>query len=142
MDTKKFLIGTLVGGIAIFFIGYLLYGVLLMNFFNQHATAPPGSMKAMGDFSWGALVLANFATGALLTYILLKIGNVNSFGSGAGIGFVIGLLMYLGDYLLHYATGNYMDLTGTLADVVTGAVLTAIAAGLIAAVLGMSKKKV
>jgi hypothetical protein len=142
MDIKKFLIGTLVGGIAIFFIGYLFYGVLLMNFFNQHSIAPPGSMKSMSDFSWGALVLANLATGALLTYILLKIGNVNSFGRGAGIGFVIGLFMYLGNYLLTYATGNNMDLTGTLADVVTGAILAAIAGGIIAAVLGMGKKKV
>jgi hypothetical protein len=142
MNTKKFLIGTVVGGIVVFFVGYLLYGVLLMSFFNQHSIAPPGSMKSMNDFSWGALVLANFATGALLTYIILKIGNVNSFGSGAGLGFVIGLFMYLGDYLLHYATGNYMDLTGTLADVITGAVLTAIAGGIIAAVLNMGKKKV
>ena len=142
MNTKKFLIGTVVGGIVVFFVGYLLYGVLLMNFFNQHSIAPPGSMKSMSDFSWGALILANFATGALLTYIILKVGNVNSFGSGAGLGFVIGFLMYLGDYLLHYATGNLMDLTGTLADVITGAVLTAIASGIIAAVLNMGKKKV
>ena len=142
MDTKKFLIGTLVGGIAIFFIGYLLYGVLLLNFFNQHSVAPAGSMKSMNDFSWGALVFANFATGALLSYIFLKIGNVNSFGRGAASGFVIGFLMYTGNYLLSYATGNNMDLTGTWADVITGAVLTAIAGGIIAAVWGMGKKKV
>ena len=96
MNTKKFLIGTVVGGIVVFFVGYLLYGVALLNFFNQHSIAPPGSMKSISDFLWGALILANFATGALLTYIILKVGNVNSFGSGAGLGFVIGFLMYLG----------------------------------------------
>jgi hypothetical protein len=141
MDSKKFLIGTLVGGIALFFLGYLLYGMLLMNFFTQHSHAPAGADKAMSDLIWWALVLGNFVTGALLTYVILKVGNVNSFGSAAGIAATIGLLMSLGDDLIRYATANSFDLTALFTDVVVFTIMTAIAGGIIGAVLGVGKKK-
>ena len=95
MDTKKFTIGTLVGGIVFFLLGYLLYGMLLASFFKQHSTAVAGSMKTMEEFVWWALILSNLAWGALLTYIFLKIGNIQSFGSGARLGLTIGFFMAL-----------------------------------------------
>ncbi len=64
MDIKKFLIGTLVGGVSVFFLGYLIYGIALMSFINQHSIAPPGTMKSMADFGWGDLILGNLALGA------------------------------------------------------------------------------
>jgi hypothetical protein len=141
MDSKKFLIGTLVGGIAYFIFGYLIYGMALTSFFTQHSLAPAGSMKAMSDFVWWALILGNLASGALLTYIFLKVGNVNSFGAGAGIGATVAFFMGLSMDLIHYATENAFDLTALFADVVAGIVLSAIAGGIIGAVLGMGKKK-
>jgi hypothetical protein len=141
MDSKKFLIGTLVGGIALFLLGYLLYGMLLMNFFTQHSHAPAGADKAMSDLVWWALILGNLGTGALLTYVFLKLGNVNSFGSGAGIGAAVGFFSSLGNDLVRYATENGSDLTGVFADIVVFTVMCAIAGGIIVAVLGMGKKK-
>ena len=141
MDSKKFLIGTLVGGVALFLLGYLLYGMLLMNFFTQHSHAPAGADKAMSDLVWWALVLGNLGTGALLTYVFLKLGNVNSFGSGAGIGAAVGFFSSLGNDLVRYATENGSDLTGVFADIVVFTVMCAIAGGIIVAVLGMGKKK-
>jgi hypothetical protein len=141
MDSKKFLIGTLAGGITLFLLGYLFYGHLLAGFFSQHSVAAAGSMKSMNDIVWWALILGNLASGALLTYIFLKMGNVNSFGSGAGIGASIGFFMGLSMDLIHFATENSFDLTATFADVVVGVVMTAIAGGVIGAALGMGKKK-
>ena len=141
MDSKKFLIGTLVGGITLFILGYLIYGLALMSFFTQHSVAPSGSMKAMSDIIWWALILGNLASGALLTYIFLKMGNVNSFGSGAGTGAAIGFFLSLSIDLMNYALQNSFDLTALFADVVIGIVMTAIAGGIIGAVLGMGKKK-
>jgi hypothetical protein len=141
MNTKKFLIGTIVGGIAFFLFGYLIYGIALMSFFTQHSTAPAGTMKAMGDFVWWALILGNLASGALLTYIFLKMGNINSFGAGAGVGAVIGFFMELSTDAVHYATENSSDFTGVCVDVIAGLILTAIAGGIIGAALGMGNKK-
>ena len=141
MDIKKFIIGTLVGGIAFFFLGYLIYGVALANFFSQHSIAVSGSMKTMNEIVWWALILGNLASGALLTYIFLKLANINSFGSGARTGAAIGFFMSLSMVLIRFATENGSDLTATFTDVLVQTVMTAIAGGIIAAVLGMGKKQ-
>jgi hypothetical protein len=141
MNTKKFLIGTLVGGIVLFLLGYLLYGMLLMNFFTQHSHAPAGAERAMSDLVWWGLIVGNLGTGALLTYVILKLGNVNSFGSGAGIGLAVGFFSSLGNDLVRYATENASDLHGVCADIAVFTVMCAVAGGIIAAVTGMGKKK-
>ena len=137
MDIQKFLTGTLVGGIAFFFVGYLFYGVALVSFFTEHSTAPG---KPMEELVWWALILGNISSGALLTYIFLKWTTVSSFGSGASAAAAIGFFMTLAMDMTRYATSNTFDLTGALADVVVGTVLTAVAGGAIGAVLGMGKK--
>jgi hypothetical protein len=139
MNIQKFLIGTVVGGVSLFLLGYLFYGVALADFFSRNTAS--GAMKSMNDIVWWALILGNLATGALLTYIFLKIGNINSFGSGIRTGAAIGFLMNLGLDLIGYATANALDRRGAAADVVVGTVMAAIAGGLIAASLGMGKKK-
>jgi uncharacterized membrane protein len=140
MDTKKFVIGTLVGGVAFFFLGYLIYGLALAGFYASHAGSSSGDMKTMEQIVWWALILGNLASGALLTYIFLKLGNISSFGSGASTAAAIGFFMALSMDLIRFATSNTMDLTASLADVVVGTVLTAIAGGIIAAALGMGSK--
>ena len=139
MDTKKFTIGTLVGGIAYFILGYLIFGLALNGFFKDHAN-PSSPMKAMADIVWWALILGNLAGAALLSWIILKLGNVNSFGSGARIGLALGFFVSLGTNMITYATSNMMDMTGALVDVVMSAILAAIVGGIIAVVIGGQKK--
>jgi uncharacterized membrane protein len=140
MDTKKFLTGTLIGGIAFFFVGYLIYGMALADFFTAHTTSSAGAMRTMADIVWWALILGNVASGALLSYIFLKWAHISSFGSGASAGATIGFFMCLSTYLIQFATSNNLDLTGSLVDVVAGTVLSSISGGVIGAVLGMFHK--
>lgn len=141
MNSKKFLIGTLVGGISYFFLGYLIYGVLLASFFNSHSLATGSSMKAMSDIVWWALILGNFSTSALLTYVLLKVGKPMSFSSGGGIGAAIGFFVSLSTDMIGFATSIGLDLTARLTDVLVATVMSAIIGGIIGAVLGMGNKK-
>lgn len=141
MSSNKFLIGTLVGGITFFLLGYLFYGLALSSFFMNHTVAPSGSMKNMDQIVWWALILGNLTSAALLSYIFLKLGNVSSFGSGARTGFVIGFFMSLSMGLVRFGTENSLDLTGTITDVAVGTVMTAIAGGVIGVLLGTGKKK-
>jgi len=92
MDMKKFLTGTLVGGIAFFFLGYLFYGVALAGFFSSHY-ATTATMKSMDDIVWWALILGNVSSGALLTYIFVKWANVASFGPGASAAATVGFFI-------------------------------------------------
>ncbi len=139
MNTKKFFIGTLAGGITFFFLGYLIYGVALLGFFSQHTIAPPGSMKQMSEIVWWALILGNLASGALLSYIFLKLGNIGSFGSGARTGAAIGFLVTLSMDLIQYATENSLGRKARLVDVLVGIVMYAVAGGVIGALIGRGK---
>jgi hypothetical protein len=139
MNTKKFFIGTLAGGIVFFFLGYLIYGMALEGFFSRHSTAAQGSMKQMSEIVWWALILGNFASGALLSYIFLKLGNIGSFGSGASTGAAIGFFVALSIDLIHYATENGFDLTAMIVDVLVGVVMYAIVGGVIGALMGRGK---
>jgi uncharacterized membrane protein len=139
MNTKKFFIGTLVGGITFFLLGYLIYGLALTSFFSHHTTAAPGSMKQMSEIIWWALILGNLASGALLSYIFLKLGNIGSFGSGAGTGAAIGLFVSLSMDLIRYAVENSFDMTAMIVDVLAGILMSAIAGGVIGALMGRGK---
>ncbi len=138
MDTKKLLMGTLAGGLSFFFVGYIIYGIAMVGFFNEHIAACAG--RPMEEIVWWALILGNIASGALLTYIFLKWANVSSFGGGLSAAAAIGFFMALSMNLLRFSTSNMIDLTGALVDVGAATVLAAISGGVIGAVLGMGKK--
>jgi hypothetical protein len=140
MDTKKFLTGTLVGGIAFFFLGYLAYGVALAGFFSEHYGVGASSMKAMEEIVWWALIAGNLASGALLSYIFLKWANISSFASGASAAATIGFFMALSMDLIRFATAGTFDLTASLTNVVVVTLMNAIAGGIIGAALGMGSK--
>ena len=140
MDTKKFLTGTLVGGIAYFFLGYLIYGMALEGFMASHAGTATGVAKSMDEMVWWALIVGNLSWAAMFSYIFVQWANVNSFGAGASAGAIIGLFMALGFDMVMFATSNMMDMTGMLADVAAATVMNALAGGAIGAVLGMGSK--
>ena len=140
MDTKKFLTGTVVGGIVFFFLGYLIYGVALNGFFSQHAGPNAGTMKPMEEIVWWALIVGNLASGSLLSYIFLKWANIFSFGNGLSAGASIGFFMALSIELVRYATAGMLDLTGSLTNVLILTVMNGVAGGAISAVFGMGSK--
>lgn len=138
MNTKRFLTGTLAGGVAYFFLGYLFYGVAMAGFFAEHSGGGPG--KPMEEIVWWALILGNLSQAALLTYIFTRWANISSFSGGASAGAAIGFFMGLGMNMIRFATSNQFDLTASLADVGVGVVLTGLVGGIIGAVLGMGQK--
>ncbi len=139
MDIKKFWLGTLAGGVTFFFLGYLIYGVAMMDFFMSHAGSATGVMK-MDDMVWWALIVGNLSWAAMIAYVFVKWANVKSFSGGLSAAAAIGFFTALGMDLTHYGTSNIMDLSGALTDVVLSTAMTAITGGVIGAVLGMGNK--
>lgn len=137
MNSQRFIIAGIVGGIAYFILGYVFYGLLLKNFFDNN-----GMNVNMDAIVWWAMIVSNLAAGFLFAYILMK-ANVATAGAGAGVGFIVGLLMTLSFDLAMYAIGHGLSsLQGIAADVAVSAVLAAITGGIVGALLGMSKKAV
>lgn len=135
MDTKKLLMGTVVGGITYFILGFLIYGMALMSTMAEYSNA--ACMRAETDMVWWAMIVGNFGFAALLTYVFLKAGNVNSFGSGAQTGLVLAFLVSLSIDLMVYATTTMMtNPTGIAIDVVASTVMGAVAGGVIGMIIG------
>jgi hypothetical protein len=140
MNTNKFLIGGIIGGVANFLLGWLVWGMLLMSFMNEHTTeAGKAVMRGEENMVWWALIGANLLFGFLLSYILNK-SSVSSAGAGAATGAVIGLLMSGAIDLFFYAQMNLNDTTAIAVDVAASTVVTAIVGGIVGAYLGMGKK--
>ena len=131
MNTNKFLIGGILGGIAYFLLGWVVWGMLLMNFMKDHMTeAAKSVMRPDENMIWWSLIVANLALGFLLAYIIGKAG-ARSAGAGAGIGAVVGLLMSAAMSLFNYTFMDASDMTAMVVDVLAGTVVAAIVGAII-----------
>ena len=132
MTTSRCCLGTLVGGLILFFIGYALYGVLLAGFFEANQGTATGVMRE--DMSFVALALGQLMWAGVLTMILGWRGATSAADGFAG-GATVGGLFFLGFDLTLYATTNISTLTGAFADAVVAALLFGIAGAAITLVI-------
>lgn len=87
---KKCILATLAGGVTLFLLGYVFYGLLLADFFaNDSMTEAPNYL---------ALAAGQLAGGALLALVLSwrgAGGPAEAFKAGAGVGVLYSLSMGL-----------------------------------------------
>ncbi len=132
MDTKKFALGTVAGGVVYFLSGGLIYELLLGDFIM--AGYMDGLIKETPDFP--ILILSQLIFGAFLTMILRRWPDAGSLAQGAKAGAVLGLLLGLGYSLETYATTNVMEAAVIPVEAVVQAIRGGLAGGAIGAVLG------
>jgi len=140
MNMQKFVVSGIVGGIVAFFAGWLVYGVLLMDFFAKNVGSATGVQRAMADMVWWALIAGNLCSGLLLSYIYNKWANITSFGAGFSGGLALGLLMSAMFDLTMYGTSNLSNLNGAIADIVCATVITGVTGGVVGLMNGKGKK--
>ena len=133
MTTQKVLVGTIVGWVVLFFLGYLIFGILLADFFRANAGTATGVEKM--PFNLVAVGIGQLASAGALTLILSWV-DVRGIAQGAMMAGVIGLLFFLGVDLTMFGTSNTSTLTSALVDPVAGGILYAIAGGAITVVAG------
>ena len=136
MDAKKRILATLAGFVVFFILGWLFYGMLLMNFFASNAGSATGVYRSDTEMVWWALALGNLFHAYLLVYIFGKWANITTFGGGLQTGAVIGLILGYAFDLTMYGTSNISNLTATLVDPLVLAVMSGVAGGVIGVVLG------
>ncbi len=136
MNTKTITAG-LIGGIAAFLLGWVVFGIALKGFYDSNITVYPGLMKTEPTGSdLGLLFLSNLCWSYLLAHIFNKWANVNSFGTGAQAGFVIGLLVAASFDLFIHAFMNLYSTTLVIVDIIMSGVMAAIIGGIIGWYLG------
>ncbi len=136
MNSTKFLLGGIVGGIVSFVLGYLFYGLLLLNYFNSNSVIT----VEMASINWLANIFSSLLYGFLFAYILSKT-DISSVSSAIVFGLIAGLLLELSIDLGFYSVGQgYKNMTAILADAVLTAVIDAVIAAVIVWLKGMGKK--
>ena len=133
MTMQRLLMGTVVGGIVLFFLGYLVFGIVFADFFAANAGTATGVQK--DPFNFVALGIAQLAWAAALT-LILKWAAPRNIGQGAMVAGISGLLLFIGFDLTMFATSNTSTLTATLVDPILASLLFAVAGGAITAVAG------
>ncbi len=140
MNTQKFLVSGIVAGVVSFFAGYLIYGLLLMDFFTKNAGSATGVNRAMGDMVWWAMIGGSIFMGLLLSYIFNKWASINTLSAGLTAGAVISFFMTTGTDLLIYGQTNLSTLTAVCVDIVAGTIMGAITGAVVGMMNGMGKK--
>ena len=127
MFTKQNLIATIVAAIVMFFLGYLIWGIATVSFFEGHTLNDV--MKNPPDMLF--IFISNLISAFALGTIYSKWSSNHSFGDGFNFGIWIGIFAGIGYALLWYATGELMDLTGHLVDGIVTLIYFAIVGGVI-----------
>ena len=128
---------TLVAGIAsavvFFLLGWLFYGILLMDYFTANSVQYAGLMKETPEL-W-AIAIGNLCWGLAIAYILSKSG-VTAAAKGFAVGFIVFLLMSAGFDFVMYGTENLYPAKIIGIDALINAVMGGISGAVAALILG------
>ena len=139
MNTKKILLGSFAGAVTYFLLGWLIYGMLLMDYMTNSCPNIPGLNRNESEMLLWVMFISNLLSAFLMAYIfdLAKIsGWMNGMKQGAIIGFIITAAFDTGMYAMTFMlTKNWL-----MIDVLASTVMAAIVGAGVAAVMGMSDK--
>jgi len=135
MDAKRLVIGTLVGGIAMYVLGYLIFELAFGTFYAANAGSATGVMRDV-SLVW-AVALGSLSYAALVTLAMGNRAGSSTIGAGLKIGAVVGfLLWFTADFTL-YGITNTANLTRTVVD----PLLELVRGGIVGAVIGAALGK-
>jgi len=138
MNLKLFL-ATIAGAIIAFFFGWLVYGVMLMDFFTANTIHYEGLMMEMPNIF--LLALGYLAISFFMAFVFQRWAAFTTFMSGLYGGLVIGFFFSFTFDLYIMAGMNLYTPTSTIVDIVVNTVIYGITGGVIAFILGLKKEK-
>ncbi|HJW29795.1 MAG TPA: hypothetical protein VJ508_11215 [Saprospiraceae bacterium] len=125
---SKMLVGGIIGGIAFFLLGYLLYGLA----FKEAMAACTSCQRPMEEINFPLLGIGNIVMGWFIAYIYSKWTSISTFTGGATAGAVLGLILSVGMNCIMYATSTmYTAMTCLIYHLLITVVSWAIVGGLI-----------
>jgi len=122
MNTNKILVAGLIGGVAAFLLGWLVFGILLKD---AMVSPVAGFMKPEEDMIWWAMIASNLIWGTTYAYIFVQWANISTWMSGAKAGATLGLLIALSYDLSFYAMSNMFTMQSMVTDVLASVFMSA-----------------
>ena len=138
MDTKRILIGTLVGGVAMYALGYLIFELAFGGFYATNVGSASGVFRD-SDLQW-AVALGSLSLAALVTLAIESRPGPLTIGKGFSTAAVVGFLLWLGVDFIRYGGTNVPNLRRNLVDPLLEIVRNGAVGAIIAAVLARIAK--
>lgn len=114
MNVKQWVIGTIVGAVVVFGAGWVLFEMLLGDYYAANAGSATGVDKDP-PIMW-ALVVGALAYAALIIYAMrAQAGSVNMV-SGMKVGAIVGFLLWATADFSLFGITNMSNLTITVLD--------------------------
>ena len=133
MNTKNLLLGTLLGGVSFFFLGWLLFGIVLEPIMS--ASCNTSINRPMEEMLFGPLILSNLLWGLLVT-LALGWNQQKGLMGGLKTGAIVGVVVSAGIDLSFYAmTTFFSGLSAVAMDVMANTLLYAIVGALLGLIL-------
>lgn len=118
MNTKT-LLGALLTGVLAFFLGWLIFGILLMKYYNDNMMQYTGLVKNPPEI-W-AIAVANLVWGLMLAYVF-NLGGVKTVSKGFTTGLILSFLISLSFDLFMRAQFNLYSVNVLAVDVAVSAI--------------------
>ena len=131
---KRFLIGTVAGGFALFLLGGLIYEVILGGFYEANLGSATGVLREVPI--WWALVVSQLGLGAVLTYVFLH-ADVTTAADGLRTGAIFGILFGIAMAFDLYGVTNWSNITVAFVEPFVTTVRFALGGAVIGWTLGM-----
>lgn len=140
MNTRV-LLAALVAGVVGFLLGWVIWGMALMGYYEANMIHYDGLMKAEGEMNLGLMFVSNLCVGVVVAYACNRMG-AKALVSAAAASAVIGFFFYLSVDLSFLAMMNmFANTTMLVVDVLVNTVWIAAMGAAAGAVLGMGAKK-
>jgi hypothetical protein len=134
VDIKRFIVGTLAGGVALFILGYVIWEILVADFYAANAGSATGVSKDP-QVLW-AVCVGTLAYAALITLAIGTRSESASVVDGVKIGAVVGFLLWLTVDMIFFGITNMSTITIAFVDPLLELVRAGVGGAVIAAVIG------
>ncbi|HOI48880.1 MAG TPA: hypothetical protein PK167_06220 [Prolixibacteraceae bacterium] len=135
---KKMLLAALAAGVTAFFVGWLIFGIALMDFYEANTTHYDGLFKE--EMNLWLILISNLLWGLLIAWIYGNFAGKKSMAGGALTGFLLGLLIMTSFDLYFLGGWNLFTPTLIVVDIIANAVWLA-CAGAVAGLILKTRKK-
>ena len=137
MNIKRLLIGSIAGGVVMYIVGNVFWGMIFADFFADFFADNAGSAEGVPRETviiWAA-ALGNLFYAALVTMTIEARSGATSVVDGLKAGAIVGFLVWGTADFIFYGNFNLSNLNATIADIVLEAVRGGIGGAVVAVVL-------
>ena len=134
MDIKRLIIGTVVGAITLYILGYVIFDLAFGEFYAANAGSATGVVRD-NEVVW-AVAMGTLSYAALLTLAIGTRAGSATIVDGLKIAAIVGFLLWFTVDLIFYGIWNVSNLTVSIVDPLLELIRAGISGAVIAAVLG------